>query len=71
MVPKVETKIGNGKAIAAALRMNFVAPEISELGTVDGSHLNPESAERWSQAFFEAAGSKIRSCLEDQRAERL
>jgi hypothetical protein len=70
MVPKVETKIGNGKAIATALRMNFVAPEISELGTVDGSHLNQESAELWSRAFFEAAGSKIRSCLEEQGAAR-
>jgi hypothetical protein len=68
MVPKVETKIGNGKAIATALRMNFVAPEISELGTFDRSHLNQQSAQRWSQAFFEAAGSKIRSCLEETRS---
>jgi hypothetical protein len=70
MVPKVETKIGNGKAIATALRMNFVAPEISELGTVDESHLNQESAQRWSQAFFEAAGPQIRSCLEKEGAAR-
>ena len=72
MVPKPETKIGNAKAVATALGMNFVAPEISEgLGTYDGSHLNQPSAQRWSQAFFEAAGSKIRSCLEEQGAARL
>jgi hypothetical protein len=66
MVPKPEAKIGNGNALATALGMNFVAPEIEGLGTYDGSHLNQPSAQRWSQAFFEAAGSKIRSCLEEQ-----
>ena len=71
MVPKSETKIGNAKAVATALGVNFVAPEISELGTDDGSHLNQPSAQRWSQAFFEAAGPKIRSCLEEQGAARL
>ena len=70
IVPKPETKIGNAKAIATALGMSFVAPEIEGLGTFDGSHLNPPSAQRWSQAFFEAAGSKIRSCLEEQGAAR-
>ena len=70
-VPKTETKIGNAKAVATALGTNFVAPEISEgLGTDDGLHLNRPSAQRWSQAFFEAAGSKIRSCLEEQGAAR-
>ena len=34
MVPNSETKIGNAKAVATALRMNFVAPEIE--GTRDG-----------------------------------
>jgi hypothetical protein len=71
MVPNPETKIGNAKAVATALGVNFVAPEIEGLGTYDGSHLNQPSAQRWSQAFFEAAGPKIRSCLEDQRAARL
>jgi len=66
VVPKPETKIGNAKAVATALGMNFVAPEIEGLGTFDGSHLNQPSAQRWSQAFFEKAGSKIRSCLEEQ-----
>jgi hypothetical protein len=70
VVPKPETKIGNAKAVATALGMNFVAPEIDGLGTFDGSHLNQPSAQRWSQAFFEEAGSKIRSCLEEQGAAR-
>ena len=72
MIPSVATKIGNAKALATALAMDLITPEIPEgLGTYDGSHLNQPSAQRWSQAFFEAAGSKIRSCLEEQGAARL
>jgi hypothetical protein len=69
MVPTVETKIENIKAIALALGLDLVPPEILPgLQTSDGIHLDPPSAERWSQAFFQAAGSRIRMCLEDQGA---
>jgi hypothetical protein len=68
MVPTVETKLGNINAIAKALGVNLVAPEIPGLQTYDGSHLDQPSAERWSQAFFQAASSRIRSCLEEQGA---
>jgi hypothetical protein len=67
-VPTVQTKIGNINAIAAALGENLMSPEISELQTFDGSHLDKPSAERWSQAFFQAANSRIRSCLDQQSA---
>jgi hypothetical protein len=64
MVPTVGTKIGNATALAMALGVNLVAPELTgELRTLDGSHLDQPSAERWSQAFFQMAGSRIRSCL--------
>jgi hypothetical protein len=64
MVPTVETKIGNATALAMALGVDLVSPELKgELRTLDGSHLDQPSAERWSQAFFQAAGSRIRSCL--------
>jgi hypothetical protein len=66
-VPSPGTKIGNANAIAAALGENLIAPEIPELQTFDGVHLDQPSAERWSQAFFQAASSKIRSCLEEPR----
>ena len=47
--------------------MKLVTPERSEgLQTIDGYHLDGPSAERWSQAFFKAAGPEIRSCLEKQ-----
>ena len=69
MVPFVGTEIGNANAIAEGVGAKLVAPEIPEgLQTFDGSHLDQPSAQRWSQAFFQAAGSKIRSCLEEQDA---
>jgi hypothetical protein len=69
MVPFVGTKIGNANAIAKGLGVKLVAPEILDgLQTYDGYHLDEPSAQRWSQAFFEAAGSEIRSCLEEHGA---
>jgi hypothetical protein len=67
MVPSVGTKIGNSDAIARGLGMKLVTPGILEgLQTYDGYHLDQPSARRWSQAFLQAAGSKIRSCLKEQ-----
>jgi hypothetical protein len=69
MVPTVGTKIGDKNAVAIALGVNLVTPEILPgLQTFDGSHLDPLSAERWSQAFFQAASSRIKSCLEESDA---
>ena len=66
MVPFVQTKGGNANAIANGLGMKLVTPDILEgLQTYDGYHLSQSSAERWSHAFFQAAGSKIRSCLKE------
>jgi hypothetical protein len=67
-IPTVGTKIANAKAIASALDEDLVMPEVTGLLTFDGSHLAKASAERWSEAFFQAAGPKIRSCLEGQGA---
>ena len=71
LVPSVETPVGEARAIAAALRLKLVMPEVAgSLETGDGSHLDRPSAERWSQAFYQAAGPEIRSCLEHQGAKR-
>jgi hypothetical protein len=69
MVPFVGTKIGNANAIAKSLGMKLVTPgNLEGLQTFDGYHLDGPSAQRWSQAFFQAAGPKIRSCLAEQGA---
>jgi hypothetical protein len=65
MVPTVDTRIGDVNAIANAVGLDLMIPEIrAELRTNDGSHLDQPSAEQWSQAFFQLASSRIRSCLE-------
>jgi hypothetical protein len=63
-VPSVETKMGNINAIVTALGENLIAPEIPGLLTFDGFHLDQPSAEHWSEAFFQLANSRVRSCLE-------
>lgn len=63
MVPTVNTSIGTAKAIASAIGQSLIAPELDGLSTFDESHLDPESAERWSNAFIEAAGPQIQKCL--------
>jgi len=55
-------------AVADALGVTLVAPELDGLQTFDGSHLDPPSAERWSKAFFEAAGPQMRKCLSPSHA---
>ena len=65
VVPTVKTGVGTAKAIAAALGLNLVAPRLAGLITFDRSHLDPESAQRWSAAFLEEAGPQIRKCLKE------
>jgi hypothetical protein len=62
-VPSAGTKLGVAKAIASGLGKMLVSPELDGLQTFDSHHLDPTSAERWSEAFFEAAGPQIRKCL--------
>jgi hypothetical protein len=66
-VPFVETKIGNSNAIARGVGAKLVTPgPLEGLQTFDGYHLDQPSAEHWSRSFFRAAGSEIRSCLQEQ-----
>jgi hypothetical protein len=69
-VPYPETRSGDAEAIAAGAGLRLVSPKLDGLNTTDGYHLDRASADRWSKAFFEAAGPEIRSCLEKQRAAR-
>lgn len=63
IVPTVATHRDAAAALAAALDRPLVSPELPGLYTFDGSHLEPESAQRWAQAFFDAAGPRIRACI--------
>ena len=67
VVPFVGTNIEDAKAIARNLGLTLVIPDAADdLQTYDGYHLDQPSAQRWSEAFFQAAGPEIRSCLEKQ-----
>jgi hypothetical protein len=63
MVPAVETNLESAKAVASALGLDLLAPEPLGLQTMDESHLDKRSAERWSNAFFQMAGARILKCL--------
>lgn len=62
LVPTVASKRAEAEAIAAALGLPLVAPVVDGLRTFDGSHLDAASAARWSAAFLEAAGPRLRQC---------
>jgi hypothetical protein len=65
IVPTVKTDIATARAIAHALGLKLVAPEVSGLLTFDYYHLDRESAQRWSVAFLEEAGPQIHECLNE------
>lgn len=61
-VPTVETRRAEARAIALALGLPLVEPEVDALVTFDGSHLDESSAERWSAAFIALAGPRLQAC---------
>ena len=69
-VPSVGTNLKSAEAVAHALAMDLITPELVGLETMDGSHLDEQSAERWSSAFFQKAGAQIRKCLSNSQKPR-
>jgi hypothetical protein len=64
IVPTVKTGLATARALASGLGEELIVPQLEGLVTSDASHLDQPSAERWSAAFFEAAGPRIRRCLD-------
>ena len=54
---------GTVAAVAAELNMVLVAPELGDLRTFDGSHLDTDSAEQWSQQFMMRLEPLVHGCL--------
>lgn len=63
VVPTVKTDISTAEGVASALGFTLVSPRLAGLATFDGIHLDSESTQRWSAAFFQKAGPQIRQCL--------
>jgi hypothetical protein len=63
IVPTDATKRVQAEALAHRLDVKFISPQIQGLTTFDRSHLDLDSATRWSAAFFEQAAPEISRCL--------
>jgi hypothetical protein len=51
------------RSIADRVGATFIAPRLDHLGSPDGSHLDTESAERWSAAFLVLLEPVLKRCL--------
>jgi hypothetical protein len=51
------------ESLAAALGTRSIFPPMDGLATLDGAHLDPASAERWSGQFVEALTPILAECL--------
>ncbi len=65
VITHVPDGIARSQAAAIAKRLGspFISPQLDGLGTSDGSHLDSESAERWSMAFLAALEPVLKGCL--------
>jgi hypothetical protein len=54
---------GIAEKLARALGTNSIFPAMDGLTTLDGGHLNLESAERWSGQFVEALTPILKDCI--------
>ena len=58
---------GMALAIGRQLDLPVIQVSLHGLESSDGSHLTTDSAERWSAAFFAAAGPRLTECLSKGR----
>lgn len=66
IVPTVNTPIGTATAAARGLGVDVIALTVEGLNTFDASHLDGPSAARWAGAFLDAAGPRLRRCIEQR-----
>jgi hypothetical protein len=65
VIPTVQTPHAMAKAVSAGLKMELISPSMDGLQTFDGSHLDEQSAERWSKGFMDAAAPRITKCVSE------
>jgi hypothetical protein len=63
VIPAHEWSTSPAIDIARSLGFPVVIPDLPGLSTSDGSHLTADSAKLWSDAFLDAASSRIRDCV--------
>ena len=57
-------------AVAASLGTESISPRIDALATLDGTHLNLASAERWSRLFLQTVTPILGRCLSSNVSKR-
>jgi len=62
-VPTKQNERATAAALAVALGIELISPQIEGLRTFDGSHLDRQSAERFVDFFLEIGGPRLRQCL--------
>lgn len=64
VTPHTGTPLNFVKALSARANLAAYFPDVPDLRTIDESHLNKASAERWSAAFLSLAEADLRKCSE-------
>jgi len=62
--PRSNTPRVFAKELANGIGASFVSPSVDQLKTLDGFHLDADSAERWSAAFMVDLNPILNACLD-------
>ena len=68
-IPSTENNRRLANATAAAVGLELIAPQGEGLRTIDGSHLDRESAEVFTTGFLAQAGPRLAECLNGTSTE--
>jgi len=63
LTPRTGTPNQFARALAARLHLPLVEPELENLVTIDHSHLDKDSAKRWSSAFIDEFDQYAEHCV--------
>jgi hypothetical protein len=67
-IPWPKEHVGTGRALAEYLGVRFILPRVAGLRTFDDSHLDADSAERFSAAFVRELDPIVRECVTGVRS---
>jgi len=63
VTPRTSTPTRYVRLLAQELNLPVLIPNLENLTTIDGSHLDAISAERWSQAFLQLLTPHLQECI--------
>jgi len=66
VTPRTGTPTAFANKLASSLQLPLVVPQLDNLVTIDHSHLDKQSAERWSMAFIEQFDQYAKQCISER-----